>query len=97
MTMCGTSAYNEFQKYAAVFPEIAALLNESGVKVQVKDNADKTGFLIKVTLPNRIVAVLSEEGNWSVDLDGEPIDLGIPVENREAIVIAAAFLKAIGK
>jgi hypothetical protein len=43
--------------------------------------------------------VLSEElgNNWSIELDGELIDLGIPVENRDAESIAAALLKAIGK
>lgn len=90
-------AYQRFLEYGAVFPEIADLLKASGVEAKVHDNADKTGFLVKVTLPNRTVAVLSEENNWSVDIDGQLIDLGIPVENRDAKEIAAAFLKAIGK
>ena len=97
--MCNPWAYQRFLEYGAVFPEIADLLKASGVKARVKDNADKTGFLVRVTLPNRTVAVLSEElgDNWSVRLDGEVIDLGIPVENRDAKAIASALLKAIGK
>lgn len=92
--MGGTWAYNKFQEYAAVFPEIVDILKASGVKAKVKSTKDKTGFLVKVTLP---AAVLSEEGNWSVDLCGQPIDLGIPVENRDAKAIAAALLKTLGK
>lgn len=92
--MCGTSAYANFQEYAAVFPKIVDVLKASGVKAKVESTKDKAGFLVKVTLP---AAVLSEEGNWSVDLDGELIDLGIPVENRDAKAIAAALLKTIGK
>lgn len=38
-----------------------------------------------------------ERDNWSIDLGGEVIELGIPVENRDANAIGAAFLKAIGK
>ena len=94
--MCGTWAYNDFQKYAAVFPEIVDILGASGVRAKVKDDKDKTGFLVQVTVP---AAVLSEAlgDNWSVDLDGELIDLGIPVENRDAKTITAALLKAIGR
>jgi uncharacterized lipoprotein NlpE involved in copper resistance len=90
-------AYQRFLEYGAVFPEIAELLNASGVKAEVQDNADKTGLLVEVTLPNRSVAVLSEEGHWSVHIDGNATDLGIPVENRDAKAIAAALLKTIGK
>ncbi len=98
MTMCGPWAYNEFQKYAAIFPEIVDVLKAAGVKAKVKDNKDKTGFLVKVALPDRNTAILSEElgDNWSVSLDGKLIDLGIPVEKRDAKAIAAALLKAIG-
>jgi hypothetical protein len=53
MTMCGPWAYDSYLEYAAVFPEIADLLNASGVKAKVKDNDDKTGLLVEVTLPNR--------------------------------------------
>lgn len=97
--MCNPWAYQRFLEYGAVFPEIADLLKASGVKARVKDNADKTGFLVRVTLPNRTIAVLSEKlgDSWSVDLGGELIDLGIPVENRDAKAIAAALLKTIGK
>jgi hypothetical protein len=42
--------------------------------------------------------VLSEDGeHWSVNLGEEVITLDIPVENRDAKAITAAFLKAIGK
>jgi len=94
--MCNPWAYNEFQKYAAVFPEIVDILEASGVKARVKPTKDKAGFVVRVTLP---AAVLSEElgDNWSVRLDGEVIDLGIPVENRDAKAIASALLKGIGK
>ncbi|MES2392944.1 MAG: hypothetical protein V4555_14960 [Acidobacteriota bacterium] len=85
-------------EYAAVFPEIADLLNASGLKANVNDNADKTGLLVKVMLPSRTVAVLSEDGeHWSVDFGGEVLTLDIPVEDRDAKAITAAFLKAIGK
>jgi hypothetical protein len=96
--MCGLWAYEKFLEYSEVFPKIADLLNASGVKAKVKDNTDKTGFLVEVTLPNRTVAVLSEEGeHWSVNLGGKVITLDIPVENRDAKIIAAALLKAIGE
>ena len=97
--MCGIWAYNEFQKYAAVFPEIVDILRASGVKAKVKDNKDKTGLLIRVTLPNRTTAVLdeSEGDNWSINFGGKVIRLDIPVENRDAKAIAAAVLKALGK
>jgi hypothetical protein len=96
--MCAPWAYDRYLEYSVVFPEIANLLKASGVKARVNNNKDKTGFVVKITLPNRIVAVLSEDGEqWSVNLDGETITLDIPVENRDAKAIAAAFLKAIGK
>src|ERR1039457_5733860 len=96
MTLCGTWAYDKFQEYAAVFPEIVDTLKASGVEAKVASTKDKTGFLDKVALPDRNTAVFSEESgdNWSVDLDGELIDLCIPVENRDAKAIAAALLKA---
>jgi len=97
--MCGLWAYESYLEYAAVFPEIADLLNASGVKAKVKDNADKTGLLVKLTLPNHTAAVLSdgERDNWSIDLGGEIIELDIPIQNRDATAIAAALLRAIGK
>lgn len=95
--MCSPWAYESFLKYGEVFPKIADLLNASGVKAKVKDNPDKTGFLVKVTLPNRTLAVLHEDGeHWSVNLGGKVITLDIPVENRDAKAITAAFLKAVG-
>jgi hypothetical protein len=99
MTMCGPWAHDSYLEYAAVFPQIADLLNASGVKAEVKDNADKTGLLVKVALPHQTTAVLNdgERDNWSIDLGGEVIELGIPVQNRDAKVIASALLKAIGK
>jgi hypothetical protein len=96
--MCAPWAYDRYLEYSAVFPEIADLLKASGVKAKVKDNDDKTGLLVKITLPNRTVAVLSEDGeHWSVNLVGKTITLKIPVENRDAEAITAAFLKALGK
>ena len=97
--MCGTWAYNKYREYAAVFPAIVDILSASGVKAEVEDNADKTGLLVKVALPHQTTAVLNdgERDNWSIDLGGEVIELGIPVENRDATAIAAALLKAIGK
>jgi len=98
MTMCSPWAYWEYLEYAKVFPEIADILHASGVKARVKDNADKTGLLVKVALTHHTTAVLSEDGeHWSVNLGGKIITLDIPVENRDAKAIAAAFLKAIGK
>jgi hypothetical protein len=99
MTMCGLWAYESYLEYAAVFPEIADILNASGVKANVKDNKDETGLLVEVALPDR-TAVLNdgERDNWSIiDLGGEIIELDIPVENRDAKAIATALLKAIGK
>lgn len=92
-------AYESFLKYGEVFPKIADLLNASGVKAEVKDNADQTGFLVRVTLPDRTTAVLdeSEGDNWSINLGGKVNKLDIPVENRDAKAIAAAVLNAIGK
>jgi hypothetical protein len=96
--MCGNWAYESYQEYSAVFPEIAEILNASGIEATVKENYDKTGLLVEVTLPNRTVTVLSEDGeHWSIDLGGSVIELGIPVENRDATAIVAAVLKAIGK
>jgi hypothetical protein len=96
--MCAPWAYDRYLEYSAVFPKIADLLKASGVKARVNNNKDKTGFVVKITLPNRTVAVLSEDGeHWSVNLDGETITLDIPVENRDAKAITAAFLKASGK
>jgi hypothetical protein len=99
MTMCGPSAYWEYLEYTKVFSEVADLLNASGVKAKVKDNDKKTGLLVKVALPHRKAAVLSdgERDNWSIDTGSEVIELDIPVENRDAKAIAAALLKAIGK
>lgn len=97
--MCGLWAYESYLEYAAVFPEIADILNASGVKANVKDNKDETGLLVEVALPDR-TAVLNdgERDNWSIiDLGGEIIELDIPVENRDAKAIATALLKAIGK
>jgi hypothetical protein len=91
-------AYERFLEYSEVFRKISDLLNASCFKAKVKDNTDKTGFLVEVTLPNRTVAVLSEEGgHWSVNLGGKVITLDIPVENRDAKAIAAAVLKIAGK
>lgn len=97
--MCGPWAHDSYLEYAAVFTEIADLLNESGIKAKVKDNADKNGLVVEVTLPDHTAAVLdeSEGDNWSLNLGRKVIKLGIPVENRDAKAIAAAFLKAIGK
>jgi hypothetical protein len=97
--MCSPWAYNAFLEYAAVFSQIADILKTHGVKAKVKPTKDKTGFFVQVVLPDRTTAVLdeSEGDNWSVDLGGKVIRLDIPVENRDAKAIAAAFLKAIGK
>lgn len=97
--MCGTSAYNSFLEYAAVSPEIVDILKTHGVKAKVKPTKDKAGFIVTVALPNNILAVLSEEDgeHWSVSLGGEIIELGIPVESRDAKAIAAAVLKVVGK
>jgi hypothetical protein len=96
--MCNPWAHESFLRYGEVFHKIADILNASGIKAQVKDNADKTGFIVKVTLPNRPVAVLREDGeHWNVNLGGKVITLNIPVQNRNAKAITAAFLKAVGK
>jgi hypothetical protein len=97
--MCGPWAYESFLEYGAVFPEILDILKASGVKARVNNNKDKTGFLVKVTLPDCTNAVLDESAgdNWSLKIGDKVIDLDIPVENRDAKVIAAALLKAIGK
>ena len=97
--MCAPWAYEAFLKYKEVFPEIANILKSSGVKAKVKPTKDKTGFFVQVVQPDRIV-VLDEEGehgNWRIYLDGEVIELDIPVETRDAKALAAALLKAIGK
>lgn len=96
--MCGPWAYDSYLEYAAVFPEIVDILNASGIKAKVKENYDKTGLLVEVTLPNRTVVLNDgERDNWSIDTSGEVIELDIPVQNRDAKAIATALLKAIGK
>ena len=92
-------ARDRYLEYAAVFPKIAALLNASGVRAQVKDNDDKTGLLVTLTLPDGITAVLDEsEGDcWSIGMGGKVIKLDITVENRDAEAIAAAVVKIFGK
>jgi hypothetical protein len=97
--MCGHWARNRYLEYATVFPEIADLLNASGVKARVGDDADRTGLLIKLNLPDGTTAVLdeSEGDNWSINVSGKVIRLDIPVENRDAKAIAAAVLKIVGK
>lgn len=97
--MCGHWAHERYLEYAAVFPEIADLLNVSGVNAQVKGNAERTGFLVTLTLPDGSTAVLdeSEGNNWSINVSGKVIKLDIPVENRDATAIAAAVLKIAGK
>jgi hypothetical protein len=98
MTMCSPWAHDSYLEYAAVFPEIADILNTSGVKAKVKDNADKTGLLVKVTLPDRTGELNDgERDNWSLNFDGEIVELDIPVQNRDAHAIAAALLKVVGK
>ena len=86
-------------EYAAVFPEIADLLNASGIKAEVKNNRDKNGLLVEVTLTDRTGELNDgERDNWSIiGVGGEIIELDIPVENRDAKAIASALLKAIGK
>lgn len=98
MTMCSPWAYESWLEYAATFPEIADILNASGVKAEVKDNDDKTGLLVNIALPGRTGMLNDgERDNWSVDLGGKVIELDIPVENRDAKAIAAAVLKIAGK
>lgn len=95
--MCSPWAYESWLEYAAVFPEIADLLHASGVKARVKDNAERTGKLVKVTLPGRTGELNDgERDNWSIDFGGDVTELNIPVENRDAKAIVAALLKAIG-
>lgn len=95
MTRCNPWAHDRYLEYAAIFPEIADLLTASGVKARVEDNADKTGLLIKLTIPDGTTAVLDEgEGdNWSISFGGKVIRLDVPVEHRDATAIAAAVLK----
>jgi hypothetical protein len=97
--MCSPWAYENWREYAAVFREIADILNASGIKARVKYNADKTGLLDKLTLPDRTIAVLDESDgdNWSINVGGKVIKLDIPVENRDAKAIAAAVLKIAGR
>ena len=97
--MCSPWAHESYLEYAAVFPEIAGLLNASGVEARVKDNADKTGLLVIVSLDGGAGQLSDgERDNWSIiDLDGEVIELGIPVENRDAKAITAAVIKIAGK
>jgi hypothetical protein len=97
MTMCGATAFENYLEYTAVFPEIVDLLNASSLKARAKNS--KTGILVNVVLPNRTIAVLSdgERDNWSINLNGEVIELSIPVQNRDAKEITAALLKALGE
>jgi hypothetical protein len=96
--MSGRWAHDRYLEYAAVFPEIADRLNASGVKAEVKDNDEKTGLLVKVTLPDRTGELNDgERDHWSIDFGGEVIELDIPVEKRDANAIAEALLKSIGK
>lgn len=96
--MCGLWSYESFLEYSEVFPKIADLLNASGVVARVKDNADKTGLLVEIALPDR-TAILNdgERDNWSMDSGGEVIELDIPVQVRNAESIAAEVLKIVGK
>lgn len=96
--MCSPWAYENWLEYSAVFPLIATLLNASGVTAQVEDNADKTGLLVRLTLPDGRAAVLdeSEGDNWSIDIGGKAIRLDIPVESRDAKAIAAAVRRILG-
>ena len=96
--MCGLWAYENYLEYAAVFPEIADLLSASGVEAEVRKNKDKNGLVVKVTLPDRTGDLNDgERDNWSIDFGGEIVELNIPVQNRDAKAIVAAFLKAVGK
>jgi hypothetical protein len=98
VTMCGPWAYDSYLKYAAVFPEIADILQTHGVKAKVRNNKDNNGLVVKVTLPDRAGELNDgERDNWSIDFGSEVIELDIPVENRDAEAIATALLKAIGK
>ncbi len=97
--MCGPWARDRYLEYAAVFPQIADLLNASGVEARVEDNAERTGLLVTLTLPDGSTAVLDENDgeNWSIDMSAKVIRLDIPVENRDAKAIAAAVLKVVRK
>ena len=95
--MCSSWAYESYLEYAAVFPEIADILNASGAKANVKDNDDRTGLLVEVTFDG-CTGQLSdgERDNWSIIyLAGEIVELDIPVQDRDAKAITAAVLKAI--
>lgn len=97
--MCNPWAHERYLEYAAVFPDIADLLNASGLKARVGENADKTGLFVILTLPDGNTAVLdeSEGDDWSISLGGNVVGLDIPVENRDGKAIAAAALKLVGK
>jgi hypothetical protein len=96
--MCGMDAYNSYLEYAAVFPKIAELLMAAGIKAKVKDNRDKTGLVVQVTLADRTGELNDCRcDNWSITFGGVDTELDIPVENRDANVIVAALLKVIGK
>ena len=96
--MCGTSAYLDYLEDTKVFSEVADILNASGSKAEVKEIYDKTGLVVLVKLSGG-AATLNENGErgWRIDFGGGGIELGIPVENRDATAITAALLKAIGK
>jgi len=96
--MCGLWAYESYLEYAAVFPEIADILNASGVKAKVRNNKDKNGLVVKVTFSDRAGELSDgDRDNWSIDFGGEIVELNIPVQNRDAKAIAAAVLTIIGK
>lgn len=95
------------REYAAVFPEIANILNtHPGVKATV-DNDPMSGSSIEVTFGGGRYAVLGDAWeNWGINIsnneeelgDGkfEVIELNIPVEDHNAAKIAEAFLTAVG-
>jgi hypothetical protein len=96
--MCGIDAYNSYLEYAAVFPEIAKLLEAAGVKAKVKENKDKTGLVVKVDLADRNGELNDYMcDNWSISIGGADTELDIPVENRDAKVIVTALLRVIRK
>ena len=96
--MCGPSAYNSYLEYAAVFPEIAEILNTAGVKAKVKNAKD--GISVKVDFNEHEADLNDGEGvrdTWSLNIGSTIIDLNLPVENRDAKAITSALLKAMGK
>jgi len=96
--MCSPWAHDSYLEYAEVFPEIVDILAISGVNARVKNNKEKTGLLVQVTLPDRTGELNDgERDNWSINLGGKVIRLDIPIENRDARAIAAAVLRALGK